>query len=72
MLKKIKYCTNIELKLERIKQYELHQKLEDERIQLEKERKKISKNKDRRKETKPVVLCFFFHTSYNKSYFFLN
>lgn len=45
LAKEIKHCNNIELRLERIKQYELHQKLEEERKQAEKEQEK--KKKDR-------------------------
>ncbi len=40
LAEEIKHCNNIELRLERIKQFELHQKLEEERKQFEKEQKK--------------------------------
>lgn len=45
LAEEIKHCNNIELRLERIKQYELHQKIEEERKQAEKEQEK--KKKDR-------------------------
>lgn len=45
LAEEIRHCTNIELKLEQIKQFELHQKLEEERKQFEKEQEK--KKKDR-------------------------
>ena len=44
LAEEIKHCTNIELRLEKIKQFELHQKKE-ERKQFEKEQ--IKKKKDR-------------------------
>ncbi len=47
LAEKIKYCTNIELRLEKIKQFELHQKLEEERKQLEKEQEKKKKDRTR-------------------------
>ena len=47
LIEEIKYCNNIELRLERIKQFELHQKLEDERKQAEKEQTKKKKEKVR-------------------------
>lgn len=54
LAEEIKHCTNIELKLEKIKQFELHQKLE-ERKQFEKGLEKKKKNKNREKQT--CVLC---------------
>jgi relaxase len=45
LAEEIKHCNNIELRLEKIKQYELHQKIEEERKQAEKEHDK--KKKDR-------------------------
>lgn len=45
LAEEIKHCNNIELRLERIKQFELHQKIEEERKQAEKEQEK--KKKDR-------------------------
>ena len=45
LAEEIKHCTNIKLRLEKIKQYELHQKIEEERKQAEKEHDK--KKKDR-------------------------
>ena len=47
LAEEIKHCINIELRLEKIKQFELHEKLEEEQKQFEKEQKKISKNKER-------------------------
>ena len=45
LAEEIKHCTNIELGLEKIKQFELHQNIEEERKQAEKEHDK--KKKDR-------------------------
>ncbi len=45
LAEEIKHCNNIKLRLERIKQFELHQKIEEERKQSEKEQNK--KKKDR-------------------------
>ena len=45
LAEEIKHCDNIELRLERFKQFELHQKLEEEQKQFEKEQEK--KKKDR-------------------------
>ena len=45
LAEEVKQCNNIELRLERIKQFQLHQKLEEERKQAEKEQEK--KKKDR-------------------------
>lgn len=45
LAEEIKHCNNIELRLERIKQFEFHQKIEEERKQSEKEQNK--KKKDR-------------------------
>ena len=47
LAEEIKHCNNIELRLEKIKQFELHQKLEDERKQFEKEQDKKKKTKER-------------------------
>lgn len=43
----IKYCDNIFKRLEKIKGFELHQKLEDEKVQLEKNQKKKDKYRNR-------------------------
>lgn len=43
LAEEIKHCDNIELRLERIKQFELHQKLEEEQKQFEKEQEKKKK-----------------------------
>ena len=45
LAEEIKHCNNIELRLEKIKRFKLHQKLEEERKQAEKEQDK--KKKDR-------------------------
>ena len=47
LAEEIKYCNNIFERLERIKKFELHQKLEDEKIQLEKNQKKKDKDRNR-------------------------
>jgi hypothetical protein len=47
LAEEIKHCDNIELRLERIKQFELHQKLEEERKQFEKEQAKKKKDRSR-------------------------
>ena len=47
LAEEIKHCTNIELRLEKIKQFELHQKLEEERKQFEKEQAKKKKERSR-------------------------
>ncbi len=47
LAEEIKHCTNIKLRLEQIKQFELHQKLEEERKQFEKEQEKKKKDKIR-------------------------
>lgn len=47
LAEEIKYCTNIELRLEKIKKFELHQKLEEERKQFEKEQAKKKKERSR-------------------------
>lgn len=47
LVEEIKYCNNIFERLERIKKFELHQKLEDEKIQLEKNQKKKDKDRNR-------------------------
>lgn len=47
LTEEIKHCNNIELRLEIIKQFELHQKLEEERKQFEKQTEKSKKDKDR-------------------------
>jgi len=47
LAEEIKHCTNIELRLEKIKQIELHQKLEEERKQFEKEQAKKKKDRSR-------------------------
>lgn len=46
LAEEIKHCNNIELRLERIKQFELHQKIEEERKQFEKEQSKNKKDKN--------------------------
>lgn len=43
----IRLCDNIELKLEKIKRFELHKKLEEERKQFEKEQTKKKKDMSR-------------------------
>lgn len=47
LAEEIKHCDNIELRLERIKQFELHQKLEEERKQFEKKQEKKKKDRSR-------------------------
>ncbi len=48
LAEEIKHCNNIELRLERIKRFELHQKLEEEKNNFEKQiEKKKNKNKIR-------------------------
>lgn len=47
LAEEIKHCNNIELRLEKIKRFELHQKLEEERKQAEKQKEKSKKEKDR-------------------------
>ena len=48
LAEEIKHCSNIELRLERIKQFELHQKIEEEKHNFEKQiEKKKNKNKIR-------------------------
>ena len=47
LAEEIKHCTNIELRLEKIKQYELHQKLEEGRKQAEKQNEKNKKDRYR-------------------------
>lgn len=47
LTEEIKHCNNIELRLEIIKQFELHQKLEEERKQFENQTEKSKKDKDR-------------------------
>lgn len=47
LTEEIKHCNNIELRLEIIKQFELHQKLEEERKQFENQTEKSNKDKDR-------------------------
>lgn len=45
LAEEIKHCNNIELRLEKIKKFELHQKLENEKKEFEKEQ--VKKKKDR-------------------------
>ena len=45
LAEEIKHCLNIKLRLEKIKRFELHQKIEEERKQTEKKQEK--KKKDR-------------------------
>ena len=49
LAEEIKHCNNITLRLEKIKQFEFHQKLENEKKEFEKEqtKKKKDKNRDR-------------------------
>lgn len=48
LAEEIRHCSNIELRLEKIKRFELHQKLEDEKNNFEKQiEKKKNKNKIR-------------------------
>lgn len=47
LAEEIKHCSNIELRLEKIKQFELHQKLEEERKQDEKQNGKSKKDRCR-------------------------
>ena len=47
LAEEIKHCTNIELRLEKIKQYELHQKIEEVRKQAEKQNEKNKKDRYR-------------------------
>ena len=47
LAEEIRLCDNIFKRLEKIKKFELHQKLEEEKIQIEKETKKKSKTKIR-------------------------
>lgn len=47
LAEEIKYCTNIELRLEKIKQFELHQKLENEKKEFKKEQTKKRENRCR-------------------------
>ena len=45
LAEEIKHCTNIEIRLERIKQFELHQESEEQRKQCEKQNEKNKKKK---------------------------
>ena len=45
LAEEIKHCINIELRLERIKQFELHQELEEQRKQFENQNEKSKKKK---------------------------
>ena len=47
LAEEIKHCTNIELRLEKIKQFELRQKLENEKKEFEKEQTKKKKKRVR-------------------------
>jgi len=47
LAEEIKHCDNIKLRLEKIKQYEFQQKLEEERKQFEKEQNKKKKDRSR-------------------------
>ncbi len=47
LTEEIKYCNNIMQRMEKIKQYQEHQKLEEEKVQFEKEQEKKKKDKNR-------------------------
>lgn len=47
LAEEIRHCTNIQKRMDRIKKYELHQKLEEERQKVEQQEKAKSKNKYR-------------------------
>lgn len=47
LAKEIRHCTNIQKRMDKIKKYELHQKLEEERLKVEQQEKSKSQNKYR-------------------------
>lgn len=47
LAEEIKHCNNIQQRMDKIKKYELHQKLEEERLKVEQQDKAKSKNKYR-------------------------
>ena len=47
LAEEIKHCNNIQKRMDKIKKYELHQKLEEERLKVEQQEKAKSKNKYR-------------------------
>ena len=47
LAEEIRHCDNIQIRMDRIKKYELHQKLEDERQKAEQQEKSKTKNKYR-------------------------
>ena len=47
LAEEIKHCNNIQKRMDKIKKYELHQKLKEERLKVEQEEKAKSKNKYR-------------------------
>ena len=47
LAEEIKHCDNIQKRMDKIKKYELHQKLEEERLKVEQQEKTKSKNKYR-------------------------
>ena len=47
LAEEIRHCDNIQIRMDRIKKYELHQKLEEERQKVEQQEKQKSKNKYR-------------------------
>ena len=49
LTEEIKHCNNIQKRMDKIKKYELHQKLEAERQKVEQQEKVKSKNKYRDK-----------------------
>lgn len=46
LAEEIKHCDNIQKRMDKIKKYELHQKLEEEKLKVDKENKK-TKNRER-------------------------
>ena len=49
LAEEIKHCDNIQIRIDRIKKYELHQKLEEERQKTEQQEKAKTKNRNRNK-----------------------
>ena len=47
LAEEIKHCTNIQKRMDKIKKYELHQRLEEERLKVEQQEKAKAKNKYR-------------------------
>ena len=47
IIKKIKYCNNIMQRMEKIKQYQIHEQIEQEKIQFEKGQDKKQRLKNR-------------------------